>query len=279
MGITLQQLLTSGETAYIAKHNGNYSIIQQAINSLTSALSNGVSAGAAVPTGLEAIFGTVTGILGQGGLAESTSGTTLTIQPGYAWIASTKTVLKVGSAVGLNFSGQAAATYYVKLDGTGTPYFDTTSSSDALYSVVWSGTAFTSVTALVSDIWGYSEMYQMLVSAAWNVTYASLKARFEAIETVTRQSVKQDVAFAGADVTLTQTQYNTRIIRATGTLTANVNAIVPAAAREWIIDNSTTGAFTWTVKTPSGTGVTVASGKRCIVYCDGTNVVRVTADT
>lgn len=33
-----------------------------------------------------------------------------------------------------------------------------------------------------------------------------------------------------------------------------------------------------TAGTWSGTGITVAAGKRAIVYADGTNVVRVTAD-
>lgn len=278
MTITLSRLAATGETAYIAKHNGNLDIIEATLNALYGALANNVTAGAAVPTGLEAIFGTTTGLLGPG-YAQTTAGTTLNIATGYAWIASQKLVVKLSSPVGLNFSGQAANTYYVKLDALGTPYFDTSNSSDKLATVVWSGTAFTSVTQNMGDIWGFAEMSNMLVSAAWATTYATLKARFEALEAQTPQSNLQSVPFTNADVTLTQTQYNTRIIEATGTLTANVNAIVPDGAREWVVANKTTGAFTFTIKTAAGTGVTIASGKRAIVYSDGTNVVRVTADT
>jgi hypothetical protein len=39
------------------------------------------------------------------------------------------------------------------------------------------------------------------------------------------------------------------------------------------VTNSTTGAFTLTVKTSAGTGELVASGQQRIFYCNGTNVV------
>jgi hypothetical protein len=39
-----------------------------------------------------------------------------------------------------------------------------------------------------------------------------------------------------------------------------------------------TGGFGVQVIGATGTGITVADGKRAIVYADGTNVVRVTAD-
>jgi len=42
--------------------------------------------------------------------------------------------------------------------------------------------------------------------------------------------------------------------------------------------NNTTGAFTVAVKTAAGTGVVVPPGQRAVVYCDGTNVLRATAD-
>jgi hypothetical protein len=43
--------------------------------------------------------------------------------------------------------------------------------------------------------------------------------------------------------------------------------------RSYYITNSTTGAFTLTVKTAAGTGVVVTQGTRTVLYCDGTNVV------
>jgi len=83
----------------------------------------------------------------------------------------------------------------------------------------------------------------------------------------------------GVDVTLAATEAAARILTLSGVITANINLIVPSTdGREWIVFNSTTGAFTVTVKTAAGTGIVVAQTKHAIVYCDGTNVLRVTAD-
>jgi hypothetical protein len=82
----------------------------------------------------------------------------------------------------------------------------------------------------------------------------------------------------GSDVTLTAAEARNQILEFTGTLTANINVIVPAAPWEWIVYNATAGAFTLTVKTASGTGVAVTQGKRAILYADGTNVVGALTD-
>ena len=58
-----------------------------------------------------------------------------------------------------------------------------------------------------------------------------------------------------------------------GALTSNLTVVLPTTAKRlWAIYNATTGAFSLTVKIASGTGVTVAQGKRNLVYTDGTNV-------
>lgn len=59
----------------------------------------------------------------------------------------------------------------------------------------------------------------------------------------------------------------------TGALTADAALRVPAAEKVYIVENATTGAFTVTVKTLSGTGVIVPQGQRAVLLCDGTNVV------
>jgi hypothetical protein len=59
----------------------------------------------------------------------------------------------------------------------------------------------------------------------------------------------------------------------TGTLTGNRNIVVPATVQQYWITNSTTGAYTLTVKTSSGTGYTIDQGQSAILYCNGTNVV------
>lgn len=86
-------------------------------------------------------------------------------------------------------------------------------------------------------------------------------------------------AMTDADYTAAASEYSARILEVTGTLTAGRNVIVPAySGYQWIVFNNTTGGFAITVKTSGGTGIAVAATKRAIVYCDGTNVVRVTAD-
>ena len=59
----------------------------------------------------------------------------------------------------------------------------------------------------------------------------------------------------------------------TGTLTGNRNIIVPATVQQYWVSNATTGSFSLTIRTASGTGPSVPQGARTICYCDGTNVV------
>lgn len=77
----------------------------------------------------------------------------------------------------------------------------------------------------------------------------------------------------GADVTLTSAEASNLFIELTGALTANINLILPAGVRHNFILNSTTGAYTVTVKTAAGTGIVVAQGARALLECDATNVV------
>lgn len=80
------------------------------------------------------------------------------------------------------------------------------------------------------------------------------------------------------DYTLIGSELNRVSYRFTGTLTGNRNIIVPETVQQYWVDNETTGSYTFTVKPyGGGTGVTLASGERAILYCDGTDVLR--ADT
>ena len=87
---------------------------------------------------------------------------------------------------------------------------------------------------------------------------------------------------ASADVTLAMTNAtisNARnmVLNLTGTLAANRNVNVPdGIEKTYIVADSTTRAgFTLTIKTVSGTGVTIPAGKTVMVFADGTNVVDV----
>jgi hypothetical protein len=72
---------------------------------------------------------------------------------------------------------------------------------------------------------------------------------------------------------LTGSELNRIAYKFIGTLTSNIDVVVPATVQQYWVDNQTTGAFTLTVKTASGTGSSVTQGARGIYYCDGTNVV------
>ncbi|WP_176077508.1 hypothetical protein [Burkholderia dolosa] len=76
-----------------------------------------------------------------------------------------------------------------------------------------------------------------------------------------------------ANITLTPAQAMKPKITLAGTLTGNVQIIFPAWIREWIVVNSTTGAFTVTAKTAAGSGVVLAAGQQRVTG-DGTNIVQ-----
>lgn len=58
-----------------------------------------------------------------------------------------------------------------------------------------------------------------------------------------------------------------------GTLTANMEIVVPNTLQQYWVRNTTTGTYTLTVKTAAGTGVTIVQNGASIMYCDGINVV------
>ena len=66
------------------------------------------------------------------------------------------------------------------------------------------------------------------------------------------------------------------VIKLTGTITGNVNVVIPdSVEKTYIIENATSGSFTVTVKTSSGSGVTWGTTDKGIkmVYSNGTDVV------
>lgn len=85
-------------------------------------------------------------------------------------------------------------------------------------------------------------------------------------------------AMSDANTTLTFAEVRNQILQFTGTLTAARNIVLPLRPRQWTVFNNTTGGFGLQFIGATGTGITVAAGKRAIIYADGTNVVRVTAD-
>lgn len=77
---------------------------------------------------------------------------------------------------------------------------------------------------------------------------------------------------SASNVTLSSLKAAKDVITLAGTLTANINIILPAWKKKWKIVNNCTGSFTVTVKTFSGTGQTIPSGQEANIRCDGTNI-------
>lgn len=107
-------------------------------------------------------------------------------------------------------------------------------------------------------------------------------AAFDVLDSVAAGILVHEMA-ADADYTLstatTPQEWQYAAIKITDTpttLTTGRNIIVPVNKKFYIFINAT--AQTLTVKTAAGTGIAVAAGKTAILLCDGTNVVRVTAD-
>ncbi len=85
-------------------------------------------------------------------------------------------------------------------------------------------------------------------------------------------------ALSDANTTLTQTEAANATLTFSGTLTATRDIVVPLVGkRQWTVYNGTGQSLRFIGA--SGTGITVATVKHAIVRSDGTNIVRVTADT
>ena len=82
-----------------------------------------------------------------------------------------------------------------------------------------------------------------------------------------------DISGSG-NYTLSVSELNKTAYIFTGTLTGNRDIIVPTTTQQYWVSNQTSGSYTLGVKTAAQSpAVTVASGARAILYCDGTNVV------
>lgn len=120
---------------------------------------------------------------------------------------------------------------------------------------------------------GSIPLYQIVAGAATVTSYTDYRLQSVA------GTGKLARVLTDANATLTAAEARNNILEFTGTLTAARNIVTPLAAQQWTVFNNTTGGFGLQFIGASGTGITVAAGKRAILYADGTNVVRVTADT
>lgn len=82
------------------------------------------------------------------------------------------------------------------------------------------------------------------------------------------------LSVTGGTTTLTATQAANTLQFYSGVLTQNQIIVVPSTVQLYTVTNSTSGSYTFTVKTAVGGGatVTVAQGTTLVLICDGTNV-------
>lgn len=79
---------------------------------------------------------------------------------------------------------------------------------------------------------------------------------------------------SASSVTLSTLQASKERITLAGTLSSNINLILPAWTKRWTIVNGCSGSYNITVKTPSGTGVSIPSGLTANIIGDGTNITQ-----
>jgi hypothetical protein len=88
----------------------------------------------------------------------------------------------------------------------------------------------------------------------------------------------ESIAIAGTTTTLTSSNYasdqaRNAVLVLTGTLSANSNVIVPNVEKLYLVVNNTTmGAYSLTIKTAAGSGVALTTGPQW-VFCNATNVL------
>lgn len=182
MTISLQRFV-SGDTNYLTKHNSNAGVLEGAVLSLEMQVQ--AAAGAAISEGsaFNALFGEQAAIVGKGSYVPTPDGTDLDVAAGYFWRPSTATLSKTPGTTTLAFSGVAAATYYLQVDATGA-VSRSTESSEAVYSVVWTGSAFGTITRLAQIVFGAQDWLDAQDSTTLAETYESLDERFEATESL-----------------------------------------------------------------------------------------------
>jgi hypothetical protein len=184
MSIDLQDF-AAGDTNYVAKLNSNNTVLELAIAALQALTSGAAVSGITLTTAYEALFGASVALIGKDSYACSDAGGSpsgnLTVAAGYCYRPSLSAVLSKGTSSTLSFNGQSAATYYVVIDSSGEPT-RSDSSTEAVYSVVWTGSAFGAITRVAAVVWGAADWVLAQSSAALGGTYRSLDERLEAAE-------------------------------------------------------------------------------------------------
>lgn len=87
------------------------------------------------------------------------------------------------------------------------------------------------------------------------------------------------ISTTGGTTTLTNVDYvddqaKKAVIDVSGVLVSNATIVIPNTSRLYRVFNRTSGAFTLTLKTASGSGILVTQSTVVEIYCNGSDVVR-----
>jgi len=124
---------------------------------------------------------------------------------------------------------------------------------------------------------GRIPLYEVVTNATTVTSYTDRRAWVQPLHVAGLLSRSMT---ADANITLTAAEARNQVLRFTSTvsLTTTRDVIVPLAPQIWTVSNETTGAQSLRFIGATGTGITVANARRAIIFSDGTNIVRATAD-
>jgi hypothetical protein len=124
---------------------------------------------------------------------------------------------------------------------------------------------------------GRIPLYEVVTNATTVTSYTDRRAWVQPLHVagLLSRSMTSD-----ANITLTAAEARNQVLRFTSTisLTTTRDVIVPLAPQIWTVSNETNGAQSLRFIGATGTGITVANARRAIIFSDGTNIVRATAD-
>ena len=110
-------------------------------------------------------------------------------------------------------------------------------------------------------------------SATWGTkTNTNLELLEDAISDVGAITHDDSANYTLTDNDGSTDQSRSMVLEIGGALTAARNLVVPTNDKLYVVKNGTSGGYAVTVKTSGGTGISIASGRKELVYCDGTNV-------
>lgn len=82
-------------------------------------------------------------------------------------------------------------------------------------------------------------------------------------------AARSAISVTGGSTTLTDDQARSMILNFSGTLSSTQTIEVANRSKMWLVRNATSGSFTLSMKTSSGSAVEIPQGGWCTVFCDG----------